>query len=116
MVRDTVRGNASTGRMRLQWWRDVISQAYGSETGYLSYRGHSVADEVVKAVQQHGQLSEVMHIDGEEVKVEAPALTRRWFDRIIDAREADIEGVRWNTVTDMERYAEHTASSLNYLP
>ncbi|CAM9519809.1 unnamed protein product [Hapterophycus canaliculatus] len=43
------------------------------------------------------------------------ALTRRWFDRLLDARMADLDRTQPETLEEMETYAENTASSLLYL-
>src|SRR5512133_268111 len=55
------------GHIRLQWWREIIEAAYGG----ASPRRHEVAEPLTAAIRDFG-------------------LSRKLFDRIIDAREADL--------------------------
>jgi hypothetical protein len=65
-IKDTVRTNPATGKIRMQWWRERIYDMYTPknerpppDTMLLRVLG--------EAIEQH-------------------ALTRRWFERLIDAR------------------------------
>lgn len=68
-IKDTIRSNQATGKIRMQWWRERIYDLYASplsssppapqETFLL--RG------LAKAIDDHD-------------------LTRRWFERLLDAR------------------------------
>jgi phytoene synthase len=77
------------GQMRLQWWRDVVEAVYGG--GPLP--AHEVAGPVAAAINDH-------------------ALSRGHFDRLIDAREADLDDEGPATLSCLERYAEVTAAPL----
>src|SRR6516164_4077804 len=66
-VRETVR-EPMLGRIRLQWWREVIEAAYDGKPT----RKHVVAEPLTAAIREHG-------------------LTHGEFDRLIDARELDLE-------------------------
>src|ERR1700736_5526408 len=56
------------GRIRLEWWRETIAAAY--EDGPV--RGDVVVEALSDAIRGHG-------------------LTREHFDRLIDARERDLD-------------------------
>ena len=70
------------GRIRLEWWREAIAAAY--EDGPV--RHHVVVEALTDAIREH-------------------APTREHFDRLIDARETDLDGAgadkprrRWKTM------------------
>ena len=90
---DSVRGNVLPGRVRIQWWRDVIDQIY--ESG-APPRGSQIAAALAAAVDEH-------------------RLSRRWLDRVIEARERDLEGEQPATVRDLNRYCDDTAVSMMLL-
>ncbi|DAZ99350.1 TPA: hypothetical protein N0F65_005201, partial [Lagenidium giganteum] len=93
-IKDTIRTNPATGKIRIQWWRDRINAMYTPEAGApqetVLLRG------LQRAIQEHN-------------------LTRRWFDRLIDAREDDLETHFIDELRELEVYSEKTASSLMYL-
>lgn len=76
------------GQMRLQWWRDALDRLYAGET---------IAHEVARPL-------------GEAVR--AAGLERSLFDRLIDAREADLDDTPPRDQAALEAYAEATASPL----
>ena len=47
---DSVRGNVLPGRIRMQWWRDVIEEIYSSGTAPV---GSQVAESLRDAVLKH---------------------------------------------------------------
>lgn len=62
-VKDTVRGNAMAGKLRLQWWRDTVGAIYEhGEPGE-----HPVALALADAVRRFG-------------------FSRQWLERMLDAR------------------------------
>jgi len=79
---------AMVGRIRLQWWREAIEEIYQGRP-----RAHAVVEPLARAVRRHG-------------------LPRAPFDRLIDAREADLEGEPPRDLAALETYAEGTAASL----
>ncbi|GAB5031962.1 nadh dehydrogenase complex assembly factor 6 [Nannochloropsis oceanica] len=91
LIKDVARGNALPGQMRMQWWREVIGAIYQDKSP-----AHPVARALAEAVQAHN-------------------LTRRWLDRLLEARLQDLDNIQPTTMADLEDYAEHTASSLLYL-
>ena len=76
------------GRMRLQWWRETIDGLYGDRP-----RRHYVVDALAPAVRRHG-------------------LSRAEFDRLIDARELDMEGEGVATLDALVDYVEASSASL----
>jgi len=92
-VRETV-SEPMLGRIRLQWWREAIDEI---EAGKV--REHPVVRALAKLVGPA-----------------APApLTRAYFDRLIDAREFDLDGRAPATLGELEAYGEGTSSSLLWL-
>jgi phytoene synthase len=79
------------GQIRLQWWREAIEEAYAGRP-----RKHQVVEPLTAAIAAHG-------------------LERALFDRLIDAREADLEPAPPADLEALERYAEDTSASLQRL-
>src|SRR5215510_7106857 len=73
------------GQIRLQWWRDRISELY---------RGVAVEHPVVQA------------LDG---VISRRNLPRGLFDALIDAREHDLEEAPFATIDEFEAYADTTS-------
>ncbi len=73
------------GRMRLQWWRDALESLYA---------GKSIAHEVARPLRD---------------AIEAGQLDQAHFQRLIDAREADLDDA---PPPDLIAYAEGTAAPL----
>lgn len=76
------------GRIRLQWWRDAIDNIYAGAPV-----AHHVVDPLHAAVIGH-------------------RLPRDPFDRLIDAREADLDGEPPATLDALDSYVEATSSEL----
>lgn len=99
-------------RMRFAWWRDALGQLYSddphndeqqepSPQGFLAHTAEACwHNPVVRALY---------------VAIEEKDLTRRFLERLLDAREADLDVQQWATVEDAKQYAEDTWSSLLYL-
>jgi NADH dehydrogenase [ubiquinone] 1 alpha subcomplex assembly factor 6 len=77
------------GRIRLEWWRETIAAAYDGG----SVRRQPVAE----------ALADVVH---------AYAPSREHFERLIDARAADLEDDPPTSLAAFEGYAEGTSSAL----
>ena len=80
------------GQIRLQWWRENIAAAF--EDGPV--RHHIVVEPLTAVIRQL-------------------ALTREHFDRLIDARETDLEDAPPTSLAALEDYAEATSARLVYL-
>ncbi len=80
-IRELVR-EPMMGLIRLQWWRDCIAEIYAGNV-----RRHQVAQPLAAAVARHG-------------------LPRESFDRLIDAREADMDATPPADLAVLTAYAE----------
>uniref|UniRef100_V9L821 NADH dehydrogenase (ubiquinone) complex I, assembly factor 6 n=1 Tax=Callorhinchus milii TaxID=7868 RepID=V9L821_CALMI len=89
-VKDSV-SQKTIGLMRMQFWRKVIEDIYSDIPPQ-----QPVAMELWKAVKRH-------------------KLTKRWFMRIIDDREKNLDDKAYRNIQELESYAENTQSSLIYL-
>jgi phytoene synthase len=76
------------GRVRLQWWRDCLEEIYAGRP-----RHHAVAEPLAGAVRGRG-------------------LSRGHFERLLDAREFDLDGEPPDSLAALEDYAEGTSGSL----
>ncbi|QJE72723.1 squalene/phytoene synthase family protein [Aerophototrophica crusticola] len=76
------------GQIRLQWWRDTIDQIYAGQE-----RRHEVVQPLGAAVRRHG-------------------LERALFDRLVDAREADLDDSAPASLDCLVNYANSTAAPL----
>jgi phytoene synthase len=86
-IREVVR-EPMMGLIRLQWWRDCIAEIYGGNA-----RRHQVAQPLAAAVARH-------------------SLPRESFDRLIDAREADMDVGAPADLAALAAYAESTGGVL----
>ena len=80
------------GRIRLQWWREVLEAVYAGEPA----RRHEVAVPLAEAINRCG-------------------LDRSPFDELLDAREADLEAEGPPDLAALERYAAATGGALTAL-
>ncbi len=76
------------GLIRLQWWRECIAEIHAGNV-----RRHQVAQPLAAAVARHG-------------------LPRESLDRLIDAREADLDAVAPADLAALVAYAESTGGTL----
>lgn len=79
------------GRMRVTWWREALDQAYAGNPP-----AHPTVAMLADAIREGN-------------------LTRRYFDRILERREDDLEVVQPADLESMLDYVEATSSSLLYL-
>ena len=87
-VRESVR-EPMLGLIRLQWWREAVDAAYGGATP----RRHEVAEPLTAAIRTR-------------------RLSREHFDRLIAARERDLDDAPPATLAALEDYAEGTSARL----
>lgn len=80
------------GRIRLQWWREAVDEIYRGEP----VRKHEVVEPLADAIRRFD-------------------LTRYHFDRLIEARDADLEEAPPQSLAVLERYAENTSARLVFL-
>jgi len=86
-IREVVR-EPMMGLIRLQWWRDCIAEIYAGNA-----RRHQVAQPLAAAVARRG-------------------LPRESFERLIDSREADMDGAAPADLAALRAYAESTGGTL----
>jgi NADH dehydrogenase [ubiquinone] 1 alpha subcomplex assembly factor 6 len=77
------------GQIRLQWWREAVDAAYSGGVP----RRHDVVEALSATIRDYG-------------------LSREHFDRLIDARERDLDDVPPATLQALEAYAEGSSSRL----
>jgi len=80
------------GRIRLQWWREAIAEAYAGG----NVRAHEVMTPLAAAIRQH-------------------RLSREHFDAIIEARELDLAEAPPTTLAALEQYCAATSGGLQCL-
>jgi NADH dehydrogenase [ubiquinone] 1 alpha subcomplex assembly factor 6 len=96
-VRDATRGNALTGRLRFQFWKDTLDRACSTTpTDTRVDFSSPVQRSLYDAVQAHG-------------------LNQRFLNRLLVAREKELENEELSDMGDFEEYAEAVGSSLMYL-
>ena len=89
-IRETV-SEPMLGQIRLQWWREAIEGIYGGTP-----REHAVVTALADAVGRYNP-------------------SRARFDRLIDAREFDLEDNQPDTLDDLVIYADATSGELTCL-
>ena len=89
-TRETV-SEPMLGHVRLQWWREAIDDAFSGKI-----RSHEVMQALGPVIARKG-------------------LSRSHFDRLIDAREYDLDDQPLATLAALENYAEGTSAALNWL-
>jgi NADH dehydrogenase [ubiquinone] 1 alpha subcomplex assembly factor 6 len=80
------------GRIRLQWWREAIEEAYGSGP----FRAHEVMTPLAAAIREHG-------------------LSREHLDAMVDARELDLAEEPPASLGELEQYCADTSGRLQRL-
>lgn len=95
-------GSVEASCMRMHWWREAVEDMYRDDPASNTTRKnkaavrHAVVRSLHRAVQDHG-------------------LTKRFLDKMVDARERDLECEQLDTMRDLVRYGEDTWASLMYL-
>lgn len=94
-IKDSTHSNPHSGRIRFQWWRDIIDNIYSGKN-----LARVEQQPVAKALIQH---------------IKENNLTKRWFDRTLEAREKNLTIEQPDTLDDLEDYGEKGHSSILYL-
>lgn len=90
-VRDLVR-EPMLGRIRLQWWREAVSAAFAGGP----IRRHEVVVPLASTIRDR-------------------PMTREYFERLIAAREADLDARSPASLAVLEAYCEASSACLMYL-
>ena len=100
MIKDQCHGNTMAGRIRFQWWRDVLEEIYSPEVKKKSrlISNQPVANALYDCIK-HSDMN----------------MNLRWFERSLDARQRDLASEQPQTMDDLENYAEQSNSSILYL-
>jgi phytoene synthase len=77
------------GHMRLQWWRDALDEIAAGKPA----RRHEVATPLAEAIRRHN-------------------LPRDAFERLLLARERDLDDAPFATLAELEAYADGTSGAL----
>jgi NADH dehydrogenase [ubiquinone] 1 alpha subcomplex assembly factor 6 len=80
---------AMLGRIRLQWWRDALDRIYAG----VPAQRHEVIEPLAAAIRAHD-------------------LSRGHFERLIEARERDLEEAPPENLAALEAYAEASSAPL----
>ena len=102
-------------RLRMQWWRDAVAEMYedkGDDGSDKPFEPSSAGflSQTYSASRKHNPIVRELTRASEDVN-----LTRRFLDRMIDAREHDLDVQQYDTMRDLVHYGEATSSSLLYL-
>jgi len=89
-IQDIV-SDPNIGRMRLQFWRDSLDNIYQGNPPQ-----QPVALELAEATTEH-------------------KLTKRWFSRLMDGRDQNLNDRPYETINALEEHGENTVSSVLYL-
>jgi phytoene/squalene synthetase len=115
-IRDAARNNASTGRMRIAFWRELIAAAF-ERAGEVVAAGRvptSFAPPAGAPAWRRGVEAHPLFVPLVTAAA-SHAHTRRWLERMVDARDRDLDGRPPESLADLERHAEDTVASLLYL-
>ncbi|KAF2346681.1 Squalene/phytoene synthase [Trinorchestia longiramus] len=80
------------GMMRLEFWRDILNNLYGDQPA----PAQPVARQLHRAVKTH-------------------RLSKRWLRQLIDSRDDLLQKPGFNSIAELEAYAEASNSALYYL-
>lgn len=87
-TRESVR-EAMLGQIRLQWWRDALDEIQAGKPP----RRHAVTEPLAAAIRRHN-------------------LPRDAFERLLLARERDLDDTPFRTLAELEAYADGTSGAL----
>ena len=93
-------------QMRFQWWLDAIRQIYGEE----QEREHDPSLLNLSISCWESPIVRALYYANNEVQ-----FTRRFLERLIEARQTDCEINQFTTLDESTNYAERSVSNLLYL-
>lgn len=98
-------------KIRVQWWRDAISQVYGDEPSRII--GDPSTEGILASMANSCWNNPVVRVL--DYAVHERNLTRRFLERLLESREEDLGVKQLETMDETIAYAERTFSSLLYL-
>ncbi len=105
-------GASLAQRMRFQWWREALHGLYPPDDSPAGMNDPSVEGFTLRMDTSYGH-NPVVRALGHAVQ--ESDLTRRFLERLLDAREADLDIRQLPTLDNAIMYAEDSSSSLFYL-
>lgn len=103
-------------RLRIQWWRDALGEIYGDDDEDEATRvgeEPSVGGFLASSMSASRKHNPIVRELGRAVR--ESGLTRRFLERMVAAREADLDVSQMATLREVMQYGEDTSSSLLYL-
>lgn len=100
-------------QMRMQWWKDALGEIYGDDDILDEESTASSKPALQKNLSiscWNSPIVRALHHAHEQV-----GFTRRFLDRLIEARAMDMQVEQLATLDESINYAEETVSSLLYL-
>ena len=87
-------------RIRFQFWREVLDQIYDSDGKQVDVKYYTENNPMIQLLQE---------------SIYDNNLTRRFLEKMIEAREFDLDIQQFDTLQDVVNYGEDTFGSLYYL-
>ena len=99
---DVLTGNTANIplRIRFQFWREVLDQIYDSDGKEVNVKYYTENNPMIQLLQE---------------SIYNNNLTRRFLEKMIEAREYDLDIQQFDTLQDIVNYGEDTFGSLYYL-
>lgn len=96
-------------RLRMQWWRDALEVIYDDKD---DTKKSTVPPSMIPF-----NLSLTKHpvVRSLQYSVQEKKMTRKFLERMLDARESDLDVSQLDTMDELVRYSEMTVGSLLYL-
>ena len=101
-------GSIQASQMRMQWWREAVGDMYNKNIEIDDF------DHGQQMVQNPAALHQPV-VRSLRRAVEDWGLTKRFLEKMVDAREMDLEVEQMDTIDDLIRYGANTNASLMYL-
>lgn len=104
-------------QMRMQWWRDALNEIYDK------HDDETASNSKQRKKNRTGIMALNLSISAWHNPVirslamaqRESNLTRRFLERLVDAREADLDSSQYSTMDEAIQYAEDSVASLLYL-
>jgi NADH dehydrogenase [ubiquinone] 1 alpha subcomplex assembly factor 6 len=103
-------GGSMALKIRFQWWRQALNQIYGDAPVSTQ---ETASQDFLESMANSSWKNPVVRVLNEAVH--ESNLTRRFLERLLEAREADLDIRQEESMDGSVLYAESTFSSLLYL-
>lgn len=106
-------------KVRMQWWREAVNQIYDERSDEEKADAMSVKDgdsqDAIFSKSMAASYFKNPVVRVLDYAVQEKQLTRRFLERLFEAREADLDNRQPETVEETVQYADNIFSSLLYL-